>query len=108
MRRYFVEHTIRTAAEQGWGKLANGELLQVAERDGFQVMVTADQSIAYQQNLKGRKLALVVLGTNDLDLLEAQPERLVAAVEAATAGSYEFLRYELPPKPPWISIVPTD
>lgn len=99
MRRYLTRHKVRTVAEQGWGRLQNGDLLTIAEAEGFQVMVTADQSIEYQQNLKGRKLALVVTSTNDLDLLEKHADKLVAAVDAATEGSYRFVRYELPPKP---------
>ena len=62
-------------------------------------MVTADQSLEYQQNLKGRKLAHIVLSSNHIQVLQAQPEKLVAAVDSAFAGSYEFVRFELPPKP---------
>ena len=64
----------------------------------YVVMVTADQSLEYQQNLKGRKLALVVLSTNHIGVLEKHPERLVAAVDAAREDGYEFVRFELPPK----------
>lgn len=53
----------------------------------------------YQQNLKSRKLALVVLSTNHIGVLEGQPEKLVAAVSAAAERSCQFIRYELPPKP---------
>ena len=91
-------HEVRTAAEQGWARLVNGELLKAAEEHGFAVMVTADQNLKYQQNLKGHKLALVVLSTNHIGVLETQPEKLVSAVDAATEGSYEFVRYELPLK----------
>lgn len=45
---------------QGWSELTNGELLRVAEADGFEVMVSADQNLGYQQNLKDRRLAIVV------------------------------------------------
>ena len=62
-------------------------------------MVTADQSLEYQQNLKGRKLALVVLSTNHIGVLEKHPEKLVLAAGAATEGGYQFVRYQLPPKP---------
>ena len=61
-------------------------------------MVTADQSLEYQQNLKGRKLALVVLSTNHIGVLERYPEKLTSAVDAAAEGSYEFVKYELPAK----------
>jgi hypothetical protein len=96
--RYLQKHDVRTAEELGWARLVNGDLLRAAEEAGFGVMVTADQSLEYQQNLKGRKLALVVLSTNHIGVLEKHPERLVAAVDAAQEGGYEFVRYELPPK----------
>jgi hypothetical protein len=99
LRPYLVTHDVRTAAEQGWARLANGDLLKAAEDYGFHVMVTADQSLENQQNLKGRRLALIVLSTNHIGVLEKHPEKLVLAVDAATEGSYEFVRYELPPKP---------
>jgi hypothetical protein len=96
--RLLAEHDVRTAEELGWSRLINGDLLRAAEEAGFGIMVTADQSLEYQQNLKGRKLALVVLSTNHIGVLEKHPERLVAAVDAAREGGYEFVRYELPPK----------
>jgi predicted nuclease of predicted toxin-antitoxin system len=98
LRRHLTEHHVRTAAEQGWSRLINGELLRVAERNGFEVLVTADQSLEYQQNLTGRKLALVVLSSNHIGILEKHPEKLVAAVEASSEGSYEYVKYDLPPK----------
>ena len=99
LRRCLEKHNVRTAAEQGWGRLSNGDLLKAAEDAGFNVMVTADQSLEYQQNLKGRKLALVVLSSNHIGVLEKHPEKRASAVDAAREGGYEFVRYELPPKP---------
>jgi hypothetical protein len=61
-------------------------------------MITADQNLAYQQNLENRTLALVVLGTNKLSLLEAEAEKIVQAVNIAKAGSYQFVQFKLPPK----------
>ena len=98
LRRYLANHDVRTAEELGWARLVNGDLLRAAEDAGFGVMVTADQSLEYQQNLKGRKLALVVLSTNHIGVLEKNPEKLVAAVDAAREGGYEFVRFDLPPK----------
>jgi hypothetical protein len=97
--RYLAKHDVRTAEELGWARLVNADLLRAAEDAGFGVMVTADQSLEYQQNLKGRKLAVIVLSTNHIGVLETHPERLVAAVDAAREGGYEFVRFELPPKP---------
>jgi hypothetical protein len=95
---YLAEYDVCTAEEQGWARLVNGDLLRVAEDSGFDVMVTADQNLEYQQNLKGRKLALVVLSTNHIGTLKKYPEKLMKAVEAAREGTYEFVKYDLPPR----------
>jgi hypothetical protein len=89
---------VRTAAEQGWARLSNGDLLNAAQAAGFEDMVTADQSLEYQQNLKSRSIALVVLGTNKLSLLEAEPEPFIRALDAAKVSSYQFVEYKRPPK----------
>ena len=65
VRRFLVKHEVRTVTEMSWPpQLENGELLMAAETAAFDVMVTSDQNIRYQQNLTGRKLAMVVLGSN--------------------------------------------
>jgi hypothetical protein len=57
-------HTVRTAHEQGWSTLLNGDLLRVAEQAGFDVLLTTDKNLVYQQNLSEREIAIVVLGRN--------------------------------------------
>lgn len=52
-------HTVKEAKEQGWDTLTNGELLTAADQAGFQVLLTTDKNIRYQQNLAGRKIAVV-------------------------------------------------
>ena len=54
-------HAVHTAQSRGWGTLSNGELLNAAEEAGFDLLLTTDRRIRYQQNLKVRRLALVVL-----------------------------------------------
>ena len=84
----------------GWPEqLGNGELLEVAESSGFDVMVTSDQNIRYQQNLTGRKLALVVLGSNIWPVVRTYGAAIAKAVDAATPGSYVFIEMPAPPKP---------
>jgi hypothetical protein len=61
LTRAFPGHTVTEARERGWDALQNGDLLRVAEGAGFQVIVTSDKRIKYQQNLEGRMIALVVL-----------------------------------------------
>jgi predicted nuclease of predicted toxin-antitoxin system len=65
LRYWLIGHHVETAYERGWSKLTNGELLRMAEEADFDVMITTDQGIRYQQNLAGRRLALVVITKND-------------------------------------------
>src|SRR4051794_29309990 len=81
-------HTVVEARTKGWDRLTNGELLKAAEEAGFDVLLTTDKNIQYQQNLKGRKIAIVVLGNPQLPVVQLHIERVVAAVNAATPGSY--------------------
>jgi hypothetical protein len=63
------------AVERGWEKLANGALLDAAEAAGFEVFVTADKNIRYQQNLTGLKISIVVLGNAQWPILRRHVER---------------------------------
>jgi hypothetical protein len=76
------------AIERGWDRLVNGELIAVAEAAGFELLLTTDKNIRYQQNLTGRKIAFVVLGNQQWPTLRQYIERVVASVNAATPGSY--------------------
>ncbi len=84
---YLKGHTVKTAGEQGWSTLSNGELLSAAEAAGFAVLVTTDKQLARQQNLEKRKIAVVVLGNAQWPVLRLHTDRAVAAVNAAVAGS---------------------
>lgn len=79
-------------------QLENGELLNAAEASEFDVMITSDQNIRYQQNLTGRQLALVVLGSNIWPVVRDHGAAIAAKVDAATPGGYEFIEMPLPPK----------
>jgi hypothetical protein len=86
--RWLQDHTVVEAMAQGWDQLSNGELLTAAEEAGFDVLLTTDKNIRYQQNLKGRRLAIVVLGNPQRPAVERCIDRVVAALIAATPGSY--------------------
>ena len=86
--RHLSHHTARTASEQGWATLGNGELLTAAEAHGFDVFVTTDKNLRYQQNLSGRRIAVVVLMNAQWPRLEPYVDRVVTAIDAATPGSY--------------------
>lgn len=90
------EHTVKTALEQGWDTLANGELLKAAEEAGFDVLLTTDTNMAYQQNLKDRKLAIVVLSGNKWQLVQRVIRKIVTAINKAEPGSYTVV--EVPVK----------
>ncbi len=97
VRAFLHGHGVRTFLDTGWDpRLENGELLEAAQESGFDVMVTADQNIKYQQNLKGRRLSLVVLGSNIWPIVREHRAAILAKVEAATPGSYEFIEMPLP------------
>jgi len=100
-RHYLSNHKVETVDERGWERISNGDLLNAAEADGFEVVVTADQNIVYQQNLHTRKIALVVLGSNIWPILRTHEIRIREAVDRAVPGSYTFLEMPLPPiRPP--------
>jgi len=88
LARSLTGHTVTKAKDRGWDALTNGELLDEAERAGFHVFLTADKNIRYQQNLTGRRIALVVLSTPQWPVVRLQLEKIAAAVNAATPGSY--------------------
>jgi hypothetical protein len=81
--------------------LTNGELLNAAESAGFDVMVTTDKNMRYQQNLSGRVISIVVLGNSQWRIVEGYVEIVVAAVNAATPGSFCEVDIPLPPKKPF-------
>jgi hypothetical protein len=88
----FLEgHTIIRAKDAGWDKLVNGDLLNVAEEAGYEVLLTTDKNIAAQQNLKNRKIAIVVLGNSQWRIVQRHVRKIAGAVNAATPGSYSEL-----------------
>jgi hypothetical protein len=86
--QFLPGHTVTKAKDRGWDTLTNGDLLAEAERAGFDVLLTADKNMRYQQNLKGRRIALVVLSTPQWPAVRLHVEWIAAAVDAATPGSY--------------------
>ena len=76
------------AVERGWERLVNGALLDAAEEAGFELFITADKNLQYQQNLIRRKIAIIALKNAQWPVLRRSHERVVAAVDAATPGSY--------------------
>ena len=88
LRQFLTQHEVVTAYERGWSQLSNGELLQVAEADGFDVFVTTDSNLKYQQNLTSRRIAIVVLSTPSWPRIQRSLETVVQSLNAVATGSY--------------------
>jgi hypothetical protein len=81
-------HEVTEAIERGWNRISNGALLKMAEEAGFDLLLTTDKRIRYQQNLTGRKIAIVALGNSIWRVVRLYLDRVAVAVNAATPGSY--------------------
>jgi hypothetical protein len=81
----------------GWETLINGDLLRAAEEAGFDILITCDRNIPYQQNLTGRRIALIELTTGAWHVVRHHLDRVVAAVDAANPGSYTAVAIPRPP-----------
>jgi hypothetical protein len=77
VRQHLLHHTVRTASQQGWATFGNGELLAVAETEGFDVFVTTDKNLRYQQHLSARHIAIVVVMDAQWPTLEPCVDRVV-------------------------------
>ncbi len=85
---FLTGHSVTKARDAGWDKLVNGDLLKAAEQAEFQVLVTTDKNMANQQNLKGRAIAVVVLGNSQWRIVQRHVRKIASAVNAAQPGSY--------------------
>ena len=88
LRKHLDSHEVSTAYELGWGKLENGALLQHAESHGFEVLVTTDQNLKYQQNLIRRKIAVVVLSTTSWPRIQKSLPAIIEANSASRENGY--------------------
>lgn len=91
--RLLAGHTFVTAQEKGWGSFKNGQLLSLAEPE-FDLFLTCDRNLQYQQNLKGRRIAILLLSTNHWPTLKRQANLVQAALGKIQPG--QFLTVEIP------------
>ena len=89
LRGHVSAHRLSTAYELGWATLKNGELLAAAESHGFDVLVTTDTNLEYQQNLTQRKIAIVVLSTTSWPRIQKNIKAIVTAIDLAASNSYQ-------------------
>lgn len=86
--RCLVGHEVTYARQIGWHELGNGELIRQAEAPGYEVLLSTDKNLRYQQNLSARRIAIVVLGNQQWPHVRLCLDRIAAAVNACTPGSY--------------------
>ncbi|MFA6289062.1 MAG: hypothetical protein WC661_16895 [Opitutaceae bacterium] len=90
LRQFFVGHEVTSVQLEGWTGVENGAIIDHVE-GRFDVLLLADKNLRYQQNLTGRKVALVELPTNRWPILRQMAERIVEAVSRARPGDYIIL-----------------
>jgi predicted nuclease of predicted toxin-antitoxin system len=88
LRRFLTEHIVDTARERGWAEVSNGNLLDKAERDGYEILITGDQNMSYQQNIGHRQIAVIVLLSNRWPDVQLRSEEIRAALEAIKPGEF--------------------
>ncbi len=94
LRRCLAGHTIDTAYERGWAELTNGELLAMTEQENYELLITTDRNLRYQQNLASRQIAIVVLLSTSWPRIKQQSGRIQAVVDAIRPGDYQEIPIE--------------
>ena len=92
LAHYLKAHAVTRSVELGWQELKNGDLLELAQNRGFDVLVTADRNLVYQQSLQGRRLGIVVLPSGNWPLLKAAITDVVRAIDESKRGDYRELK----------------
>jgi hypothetical protein len=88
LRAMLTNHIVTTVFELGWSRLQNGELLREAELAGYEIFVTTDQNLRYQQNITGRSLAVAVLMAASWPRVERHALKVVAQIDSLSPGGY--------------------
>jgi len=92
LKRNLSKHTVATAFEKGWSRLMNGDLLAKAEQE-FDVFITTDKNLKYQQNLKGRRIAVLVLPATNWPEIQSHTSEIESAVDRLRPGDYVELTW---------------
>lgn len=89
LRNFLGAHEVFTVTYKGWAGLKNGELLRVAEADGIDISLTGDQTLMDEQNIGGRRLAIIALSTTEFPILKNNLPSILAALDKAVPGSLQ-------------------
>ena len=91
LRNLLAGYSVSTANEMGWTDLKNGELLDAAETAGFEVLITSDKNLRYQQNLSSRHIAIIELPTNRLRAIATCVPQVNVLLASIQPGAYEVV-----------------
>lgn len=91
LKKLLGHHEVVTVTYMGWSGIKNGALLSAAETTDIDVLLTGDQTLRFEQNLKGRHLAIVILSAIQLPILQLNLQKIIAAIEAAVPGSFQVV-----------------
>jgi predicted nuclease of predicted toxin-antitoxin system len=89
LRRSLIHHSVDTAYERGWSELTNGDLLAMAEQEGYELMITTDQNLRYQQNLASRRIAIIVLLSTSWPRIQRYIDAIQTAIDSSAPGTYQ-------------------
>jgi hypothetical protein len=89
-----VRHVVATAFERGWGALTNGNLIAAAIAAGFEALVTTDQNMQHQQDLRGRPIRVIVLPTTKWSVIRRNADAVATALDAAQPGAFVQLAFD--------------
>jgi hypothetical protein len=94
LRKALRPHLVLAARTLNWQTLSNGALLNAAEREGFDVLLTSDKNMAYQQNLKGRRICVLALSDSRWPNIKLRTGVVMTALETVTAGQFRVIEIE--------------
>lgn len=95
LRHLITSHNVRTVRYMGWSGLDNGNLIAAAETNGFDVMLTADRGMPHQQSLSSRHLAIIVLSSNILPILQDNLAIITQAIDTARPATFTTLTFRI-------------
>ncbi len=88
LRKSLSLYDVSTVYELGWSTLQNGDLINRAENDGFDLLITTDKNLKYQQNLSDRKIAILVLSTTSWPLIKLSLSKISQVIAGLSISSY--------------------
>ena len=88
LRRFLNSHTVTTVYEKGWSSTRNGDLLQLADQQTFEVFLTTDQHLKHQRNLTNRRIAILVLPMTSWPVIQKHTAKIASVLDSIKPGDF--------------------